>query len=456
MAEEALQQDVRDRIAAKDFAGLKAALGQMEVHDLADLLADLEDDDLAVAFRLLGRDRATEVFPLLEADQQERLVTTLPTERVEAILQEMPPDDRTELLEDLPDELAQRLLRGLRGSELTIAQELLAYPEDSVGRLMTPEYIAVGAEATVEEAFAHIRKVGRDKETLYVVYVVDEAGRLLDEVRLEDIVLAEPQDRVQDLLDEQVVSLQADDDQETAVELMKKYDAVALPVVDRVGKLVGIVTWDDVIDVAEAESTEDMQLMTAMEPLEHGYFATSTRGMLRKRLPWLALLLGGQLLTTVALTQFYALPLFAVLALFMPLINSPAGNTGTQISAMILRSLAVAEMDVGDWWRVLLRELLRGLTLGAMLAVLGFAAAWAFAHLVDTQQHPPGQIALAVAVALALMVTLANVIGAMLPFFFKRLGLDPAVTSGPFIASVMDVTGILVYFSTGMLLLHAL
>ncbi|GAF86648.1 unnamed protein product, partial [marine sediment metagenome] len=288
---------------------------------------------------------------------------------------------------------------------------LLAYPEDSVGRLMTPEYVAVRPDWRIERVFAHIRKVGEETETLNVIYVTDDRWKLLDELRLEQLVLADPRAEVSDLMDRQVAALEASDDQEAAVEVFRKYDAVALPVVNSEGILVGIVTHDDVLDVAEEESTEDMQKMAGMGALEHSYFRTGYFGMLRKRLPWLALLLGAQLLTTVALSEFHTLPIFAVLVIFMPLINSPAGNTGSQMAGLMIRSLAVAEMDVGDWWRVLLRELARGITLGAVLGAMGFGAAWMFARAIGTEPYQPQQIALSVAVAMIVMVTLANLIG---------------------------------------------
>ena len=312
---------------------------------------------------------------------------------------------------------------------------------------MTPEYLAVRSDWTVEMVFRHIRKVAASKETLNVMYVVDRNWKLLDGISLERLVLAEPDQTVQELMDEQVAALTAGEDQEAAVEIFKKYDAVALPVVDSQGVLVGIVTHDDVFDVAEEENTEDFQRMAGMEPLEYSYFGTSFFAMLSKRLPWLLLLLAAQTLTTVALTKFNRLAEFAVLVLFMPLINSPAGNTGSQMAGLMIRGLAVQEMGIGDWRRVLLRELARGLALGASLALVGFVAVLLFGR--------PVEIAVSVALAMVVAVALANLTGSMLPFLFKRLGLDPAVTSAPFIASLMDVSGIVIYFSIATAVLAA-
>ncbi|MDY6913441.1 MAG: magnesium transporter [Planctomycetota bacterium] len=453
----ATEHKIHELIEAKDFATLKTVVSEGEVHDLAELMGDLADEDRAIAFRLLPQDIAAKIFGEFEIEQQEEMLRNLSSEKVAGILNEMPPDDRTELLEELPGELAQRLLSALRGDEATVARNLLAYPEDSIGRLMTPEYVAVRPDRTIEQVFAHIRQVAPTKETLNVMYVVDEHSKLLDEMPLEELVLAEPSAKVGDLMDEQFVALQATDDREASIEEFKKYDAVAMPVVDRRGVLVGIVTVDDVLDVAEEEVTEDFQKVTGMAALESSYFATGFWGMLRKRLPWLMLLLVAQMLTAVTLLGFEKLPLFAVLIIFMPLINSPAGNTGSQTAGLMIRGLAVQEIKLGDWWRVLLRELLRGLTLGVSLAVLGFAAAKVLSSYSDrVSPDQVTQIAFAVCLAIVTAVSLANIIGSMLPFFFKRVGLDPAVTSGPFIASLMDVSGIVIYFSIATALLATL
>ncbi len=455
MLSEAVQPEIHGLIESKDFATLKASLQEMEIHDLTALLVELEDEDLAVCFRLLSRDRGATVFAELEVDQQEELIHTLSSEKVSAILNEMAPDDRTELLEELPGQLAQRLLNVLRGDELKVSRTLLAYPQESIGRLMTPEYVAVRPEWTIDQAISHIRKVAPTKETLYVLYVVDSSWKLLDEIRLEDVLLAPPDSKVADLMDEQVGFLTATDDQEDAIEIFKKYDAWALPVVKSQGILVGIVTHDDIMDVAEEEDTEDVHKMVGIEPLQTGYFSTGTFQMIRKRLPWLGLLLAAQTLTTVALIHFQHVPVFAVMLLFMPLINSPAGNTGTQIAGLMIRGLALQDVAMNDWWRVLGRELLRGLTLGVILACIGFIAAVTFARVVDTGDQPATSIASAVSVAIFSAVSIANLLGCMLPFFFKRIGLDPAVTSGPFLASLMDLSGIVIYFTIGLWVLTA-
>ncbi len=444
----AIQPEIQELIAQRDFATLKGVLVEMEIHDLTELLGELEDEELALCFRLLSRARAAEIFGDLPVERRETVLHQLGSEKLGVLVNEMPPDERTELLEELPGQVAQRLLNLLRGHEREVTRKLMAYPEESIGRLMTPEYVAVRPGWTADRVLAHIRKVAHDKETLNVIYVVDDHWRLLDEVQLEVLVLADPADPVEDMLDGYVAALQAGDDQETALEIFRKYDAVAMPVVNDEGVLVGIVTVDDVLDVAEQEAAEDYSKLTAMDPLENSYFSTSFLGMLKLRLPWLVLLLGAQSFTAVALSGFHHVATFAALVVFVPLINSPAGNAGTQIAGVVLRGLAVQELSLGDWIVVLGKEAARGLLLGVLLGLLGTGIVLGF--------RQPLSVALAVGPAILLSVTLANVLGSMLPFFFKRLGADPAVTSGPFIASLMDVSAILIYFTIAIFVLRAL
>jgi len=355
-----------------------------------------------------------------------------------------------------------RLLGTLSRDERRVAIDLLRYPEDSIGRLMTPEFVAVRANWTVQQVLDHIRQVAPQKETLNVLYVVDEAGKLVDELPLEEMVLAEPANTVGDIIDRHPVFLLAAEDREEAVEIFRKHEAVALPAVDDQGVLVGIVTVDDVMDVQEQENTEDFHKMVAVAALEEPYFATTWAEMLRKRLPWLALLFGAELLTVMALTAFeqsLQAALFALIVLFMPLINATAGNTGSQMAGLVIRGLAVHEMEPRDWLRVLGRELLLGGSMAAALGVLGVGAS-----LIMLKAGRGGAVlphggltsALGVGVSIAVAVMVANLAGAMIPLLFKRMGLDPAVTSGPFLAALMDIAGVMIYFTIAAALLGVL
>ena len=433
-------------IDTRELGKLKARLCEMEIHELADVLIELgekEEQELAIAFRVLPTDIAAEILGNFEPDQQEELLTRLSNEKVAEIINEMPPDDRTELFEDLPGPLAQKLINQLRGKERKIAIELFAYPEDSIGRLMTPEYLAVRKDWTVDMVLRHIRRVAESRETCNIIYVVDEDWRLQDEIPLEDIVLAEPDQLVEELMDNQAGYLRARDDQETAVEAFKKYDALALPVLDQSDTLVGIVTFDDVMDLQEEESTEDMQKMAGMAALENAYLSADFFEMIKSRLPWLILLLLAECIAVKVLHSFDSL--LTILAIFMPLINATAGNTGSQIAGLMIRSIALNEVDLADWKRVFKRELLRGATMGIILAVCSIGIVFMFGKGLP--------VALGVSVAMFSAVSLANILGAMLPFIFKRIGVDPAVTSGPFIACLMDVSSILIFFSTASAIL---
>ena len=452
MLGDAIQPEIREFIERKDFAGLKGVLGELDVHDVADLAGDLDGNELGVVFRLLEPQRAADVFAALELEKQERLLEILSGEALGDILNEMSPDDRTELLEEVPEDVAGRLIDKLDRREREVAIGLLHYPEQSIGRLMTPEFVAVKVGWNAREVLEHLRRVAPQKETLNILYVVDEGGRLIDDIRLEDLVLADPDEVVGEIIDRHPVFLSAYDDREQAVEILRKYDEVALPVVDSAGVMVGIVTHDDVMDVQAEEDTEDFHKIMAVAALEEPYFATTYGEMLRKRLPWLVLLFGAELLTVLALSSFLGslnAGLFALLVLFMPLINATAGNTGSQMAGLIIRGLAVREMSPGDWWRVLFRELALGGTLGVALGLLGVVASMFMMRFAGAAPDAGAawSNAIGVGVSVTTAVIVANLIGSMVPLLFKRMGLDPAVTSGPFLASVMDVTGVMIYFS---------
>ena len=451
MLGDAIQPEIHEFIERKDFAGLKRVLGELDVHDVADLAGDLDGEELGVVFRLLERERAADVFAALELEKQERLLEILSGDALAGILNEMPPDDRTELLEEVPEDIAGRLIDTLDRREREVAIGLLHYPEESIGRLMTPEFVAVEVAWSARQVLEHLRKVAPQKETLNILYVVDEAGRLIDDIRLEDLVLADPDETIGEIIDRHPVYLSAYDDREQAVEVFRKYDEVALPVVDSARVMVGIVTHDDVMDVQAEEDTEDFHKIMAVAALEEPYFATTYPEMLRKRLPWLVLLFGAELLTVLALSSFLGslnAGLFALVVLFMPLINATAGNTGSQMAGLIIRGLAVREMHPGDWWRVLFRELALGGTMGLALGLLGVGASMFMMGFVGPSPAAARwSSAIGVGVSVATAVIVANLIGSMVPLLFKRLGMDPAVSSGPFLASIMDVTGVMIYFT---------
>ncbi len=443
-----LQLDIRDLIEQRDFATIKEAMSDLEPADIAELMQDLEEREEALVFRLLPRGRAAKVFEHLPFEDQEGLLQRLSSEAVKHILNEMSPDDRTSLLEEFPAEVTHRLLRMLSPEERRIASTLLGYPEESVGRLMTPEFMAIREEWTAHETLEFLRQKGEDRETLNVLYVVDSQGILQDEISLRQLVLAKPEQKISDLMDRQVVGLRVTDDREKAVEEIMKYDRPAMPVVDSTGRLVGIVTFDDVLDVAEEEATEDIQLMAAVQTLEESYLETPYVTMFRKRVAWLVILFITQTITVNALAHFEdtTKELFTQLSIFLALIISTGGNTGSQASSLMIRGLAVRDVELKDYGRVFAREILMGLSLGVVLGTLG--AVRAILGALDWY------VPIVVGISLVGIVVFGTLTGSTLPFVFKKLGFDPAVSSGPFVTTFVDIMGIVIYFTTGVLVLR--
>jgi len=449
-----LKPEYDELVQKKDWAGLRDAFSELHPADVAEVIEDLPAEDSAVLFRLLPRDMASEAFEYLPLDRQTELVSKLGNEQLMTLLNEMAPDDRTRLLEELPAEVTKRALTTLKPEELKVARQLLGYPEKSAGRYMTPEYLAIRPTMTAGEALEYIRKNGKDRETLAVVYVTDEKGYLLDDIRLGTLVLAAPGARVSTLQDVQMVSLSATATQEEVVSAFEKYDRAALPVTDSRGVLVGIITADDVLDVAEQVATEDIQRMGGLEALDAPYMDVGLLAMIKKRAGWLAILFVGEMLTATAMGYFeHEIERAAVLALFIPLIISSGGNSGSQATSLIIRSLALREMQLKDWWKVLSRELISGLALGLILGTIGLTRImiWPNRSTLYTEHYK--LVAATVAASLIGVVTFGTTAGSMLPFILRRIGLDPATASAPAVATLVDVTGLVIYFTVASLIL---
>jgi magnesium transporter len=420
----------------------------MSPPDIAEVIEDLPAAESGIIFRVLPRDVATRVFEYLPVDQQTEVVETLGTEQLVGLLNEMAPDDRTRLFEELPAEVTKRALATLKPDQLHVARQLLGYPENTAGRVMTPRYLALRPNLTAEEALKFIREHGQGIETLNVVYVTNERGVLLDDIRLATLVMAQPNTKLADLDDGKVLSIPATADRSEVVALFEKYDRVALPVTDSQGVLLGIITVDDVLDVAEAKATEDIQGLGGVEALDAPYFDVGFFSMCRKRGGWLSALFLGEMLTATAMGHFEdEIAKAVVLSLFLPLIISSGGNSGSQATSIIIRSLALREVRLRDWWRVAGREAASGLALGILLGCIGFARIliWAKAF------HAYGQhfflVAAVVALALVCVVLYGNLVGSMLPFLLRKLGFDPAKASAPFVATLVDVSGLVIYFN---------
>ncbi len=448
---------LQELIKTRSWKLVKQELNSLEPVYAARIIEELPKPDQIVVFRLLSRLAAKETFAHLPLSEQKSIARELAANvgQMTSLLNDLDPDDRTAFFEELPGEVSQRLVQMLSADEREIATQLLGYPKDSIGRLMTPEYVAVRPSFTVQQALEHIRKFGRDSETLNVIYVVDNQWKLLDDIRIKEIILASPEQSIAELCDNRVVSLGAYDDQEVAVKLFQDHDRVALPVTDTDGTLVGIVTVDDVMDVAEEEHTEDFQKFGGTEGLDLSYTRTPLLEMVRKRAGWLVILFLSEMLTASAMGHFDdEIAKAVVLALFVPLIISSGGNSGSQAASLIIRSLALGELKVRNWWYVMRKEVCSGLLLGTLLGAIGFMRIFVWQHL---GFYDYGEywlwVGLSVSVSLVFIVLWGTLSGSMIPFLLKRVGLDPATASAPFVATLVDVTGLIIYFTIAALFL---
>jgi magnesium transporter len=454
-AEANVKTDIAALLVRKDTVGLKRYLEPWLAADLAPRLAELSIEELAGLFRCTTHELSAATFGYLPIESQKKLLKLLSQEQAAALLNALSPDDRTAFISELPLDVAMQMLCLLSPVERKVAQDLLAYPEASVGRMMTLDFVAVRPEWTVAEVLGYIREHGYDRETLNVIYVVDETGRLIDDVRVRRFLLAAPTKRVSDLMDGDIARLQATDDREHALALFRRFDRVALPVVDDGGKLIGIVTVDDILDVADEEATEDIQKLGGTEALDEPYISIALGRMVKKRASWLIVLFLGEMLTATAMTFFQGeIEKAVILALFVPLVISSGGNAGSQAATLVIRALALGEFTLGQWWRVMRRELAAGLALGLILGTVGFLRIAAWTTFSDVYGPHWLRVATTVGVSLVGIVLWGSLTGSMLPLLLKRLGFDPATSSAPFVATLVDVTGLVIYFSVAYVFLH--
>lgn len=448
--------EIRSLIDARDFAGLRALFREWPPADVAEVILDMPEEEQVIIFRVLPAALAADVFEYLDLEAQQQLLRGMAHEQVVGILNEMSPDDRTALLEELPSAAARQLIQLLTPEERKIAQSLLGYPEGSVGRLMTPNFVAVRENWTVQQVLDYVREHGQDSETLNFIYVVDDRGKLIDDLRIREFLLRPLNARVDQFMDRNFVHLHATQSQDEALQIFRKYDRAALPVVDSAGVLVGIVTVDDMLDVAEEEATEDIQKIGGMEALDEPYTTISLRRMVRKRATWLIILFLGEMLTATAMQGYNSeIERAAILAMFLPLIISSGGNSGSQATTLVIRAMALGELRLRDWFRVVRKELLSGLSLGLILGTIGFfrISLWQYLHIFDYGRYH-WLIALTVGAALVGVVLWGTISGAMLPFLLRRFGLDPATSSAPFVATLVDVTGLVIYFNVALFILR--
>ena len=430
--------EVDELLGGDDLELIDRWLAQADIVEIAEGLSRLPRERRAVPFRLLTKDRALEVFERLDPSVQQELLEGLRDANVRQIFEAMDPDDRARLTEEMPATVARRLLAGLSANERRLTATLLGYPEDSAGRLMSPEVASLRAGMRAGEALERLRRVGRSAETIYALPVTDDRRRLVGALGLRDLVLADPDHTVGDLMDTDVYSARVDTDQEEVARLIREADLLALPIVDREDRLVGIVTFDDAMEVLEEEETEDVARTGGAEPLGRPYLATSILQLARSRVVWLFVFIAAGAVTVNVLAAFEAtLEAEVTLALFVPLVIGTAGNTGAQSATTITRALAVGEVRLADLAPVVMRESSTGLVLGMVLAAIAFVPVALFVN---------GDIAAVVSATLLIACTLASLLGSVLPLGAKRTGIDPAVMSVPLITALVDATGLIVYF----------
>ena len=432
-------------------------LDHQNISDVADLIHEFPDQE-AFIITHMKINRAASVFKVLDLSEQKKIIHELTPHKTAELLNTLSPDDRTDFLEELPSNVVRELIKLLEPEERKTTLSLLGYPEDSIGRLMTPDYVWVYPNNTVEEVFNTIRKYGKDSETINVIYVINENGELLDDIRIRDFILSKSQTKVSELMNNRVTKLNAYDDQETASEAFKHENRVALPVVSNSNKLLGIVTIDDILWVAEEEFTEDMQKMGGTEALDQPYIEMPIFKLYKKRIVWLIVLFFGELITISAMQQFQdEIAKVVILATFIPLIISSGGNSGSQASTLIIQAMALGEVTITDWWRIMRREIFSGLMLGVTLCIIGISVITLWhAFSPDTFGIYYMRIALTVGFSLVGIVLWGSLMGSMLPLILKRIGADPAASSTPFVATLVDVTGLLIYFGTAFLMLKGI
>ena len=452
-----IHEQFEQLIATEDKLAIREFLNDQNISDVAELI-NIYPEYEAQIIANMSIHRASSVFKILDIAQQKDIIKELPTSKTAELLNDLPADDRTDFLEELPKAVIRDLIKLLEPEERKITLSLLGYPEDSVGRLMTPDYVYVFAHNTIADVFDTIRKVAKSSETIDVIYIINEKGELVDDIRIRDVILATPEKLISEIVDGRVVSLHVNDDQEHASQVFKMNNRVALPVVDDNDILLGIVTIDDMLWVANEEFSEDMQKMGGTEALNEPYMDIPLLKLFRKRIGWLVVLFLGEMLTATAMGYFEdEIAKAVVLALFVPLIISSGGNSGSQASTLIIQAMAVGEITLADWWRVFRRELTSGLLLGSVLGLIGFIRVGVW-HSIAPNLYGEHwlQIASTVGFSLVGVVLWGTLSGSMLPIALKKLGADPAVSSAPFVATLVDVTGLVIYFSVALLFLKGI
>ncbi len=440
-------EEIRDLLNKGQYTKLRQLIQELNNADMADYLEEMEESEVIKIFRILPKDMAADVFSYLEIDQQQSIITSLSDKDAARIIDNMMSDDAKELMEEMPANVVKRLIANTRPDTRQAINHLMRYPEDSAGSIMTVEYVDLKENQTVAEAIERIRKVGLDSETINICYVLDAKRTLVGTVALRYLLLSEPDAVIGEMMHRNVISLHTLMDQEEVARQFKKYEFTAMPVVDNENRLVGIITVDDVVDILEEETTEDIEKMAAMVPSDKPYLKTSVFETFKKRIPWLLLLMISATFTGGIITSFEnALSRYVVLTAYIPMLMDTGGNAGGQASATIIRGLSLDEVEFGDWWIVVWREIRTAVLCGVALAVCNFAKLMLFDRVGIL-------VAFVVCVTMMLAVIVAKIVGSMLPMIAKKIGMDPAVMASPFITTIVDAISLLIYFRVASIVL---
>ena len=449
-----LLEKIEDDVARKRYADLRDLLLPLEAADIAQLFTDLEETVLPLAFRLLPKEQAAEVFVELDSDQQEMLIRGFSNTELKEVLDELYLDDTVDIVEEMPAGVVKRILRHSDPEMRKSINEILKYPEDSAGSIMTTEFVDLKATMTVEDAFKRIRRTGLDKETINICYVIDDRRHLTGLLSIRTLLLADEDDVIGDIMETNIISVQTLDDQESTARALSKYDFLALPVVDTENRLVGIVTVDDAMDVLQEEVTEDIEKMAAMLPSDKPYLKTGTIETFKARTPWLLILMLSATFTGIILTHFESsLSACAILTAFIPMLSGTGGNSGTQASTAVIRALSLGEVRFSDLLRVLWKEFRVSLCCGICLAGANFVKMMVVDRWLMNNPEVTAPVAAVVCCTLVGTVLCAKLVGCSLPLLAEKVGFDPAVMASPFISTIVDSISLLIYFQFATLIL---
>lgn len=448
MVEDGMPEKVLDLIQNKDFFSLKKLLSDMHSADVVDLMKELDDKDMVIAFRLLPKDMAVDVFAYITADEKKSIVSGITDKSLQHIVEELRFDDKIDFLEEMPSNVVKKILQQSTDEERALINQFLDYPENSAGSLMTIEYVSLKKEMSVSEAMEYIKKNGIDKETIYTCYVKNNQKHLEGILSLRKLVLADYDNKISDIMEMDIVFVNTHDDQEKVASVFKKYDLIAVPVVDKEGRMIGIITIDDIVDVIEQENTEDFQKMAALLPNEDAYLSTGIFKLAKKRFLWLLILMVSATFTGIIIRAYEsALQSAVILAAFIPMLMDTAGNAGSQSATLIIRSMALGEVEIRDFMRVLWIEVRVAFIVGVLLVGVNFVRVMFF-------DGVGLGVGITVSVSLFFTILIAKIVGCLLPIVARKLRFDPAIMASPMITTIVDTLALIVYFSLAKVILH--